>query len=154
MNGRIVTMVFFGLAIFLGCGPTLQVKTDFDHSATFQQYRSFQMGEGQVIEKGTPTDNTIVKDRVDAAVRNGLLTRGLQQAPDSADLIARFAVGARTVKELEGIGYPVGIGMWGALPAGLLGHRAPGGDAGHRSRSTRGRRSWSGGPTASPKERA
>src|SRR6187402_2007726 len=116
MNGRIVTMVLFGLAIFLGCGPTLQVKTDFDHSATFQQYRSFQMGEGKVIEKGTPTDNTIVKDRVDAAVRTGLLTRGLQQTPANADLIARFAVGARTVKELEGIGYPVGVGMWGAYP--------------------------------------
>ena len=54
MNGRIVTMVLCGLAIFLGCGPTLQVKTDFDHSATFQQYRSFEMGEGKVIEKGTP----------------------------------------------------------------------------------------------------
>ena len=45
------------------------------------QYRSFQMGEGKVIEKGTVTENTIVKDRVDAAVQNGLVTRGLVPAP-------------------------------------------------------------------------
>ena len=116
MSGRILTMVLFGLAIFLGCGPTMQVKTDFDHTATFNQYRSFQMGEGKVIEKGTPTENTIVKNRVDAAVRNSLVTRGLEHTPVSGDLIARFAVGARTVKELQGVGYPVGVGMWGAYP--------------------------------------
>ena len=116
MNGRIVTMVLFGLVIFLGCGPTLQVKTDFDHHATFQQYRSFRMGEGRVIERGAVTDNTIVKDRVNAALRDGLMTRGLQPGMEQADLIARFAVGARTVTELEGVGHPLVIGMWGAYP--------------------------------------
>jgi hypothetical protein len=116
MRIRTVSAFLFGFAVLLGCGPTLQVKTDFDHGATFNQYRSFQMGEGKVIEKGTATENTIVKDRVDAAVQNGLATRGLIQAADHADLIARFAVGARTVRELEGVGYPVGVGMWGAYP--------------------------------------
>ena len=116
MSGRIITMVLFGLAIFLGCGPSLQVKTDFDHAATFNRYRSFQMGESKVIEKGTATENTIVRDRIDAAVRNNLVTRGLDHTPANADLIARFAVGARTVKELEGVGYPIGVGMWGAYP--------------------------------------
>ena len=65
-----------------------------------------------MIEKGAVTENTIVKDRVNAAVRNGLMTRGLQPGR-TRDLIARFAVGARTVKELEGVGYPLAIGMWG-----------------------------------------
>ncbi len=69
-----------------------------------------------MIEKGAVTENTIVKDRVNAALRNGLMTRGLQPGADHADLIARFAVGARTVTELEGVGYPLVIGMWGAYP--------------------------------------
>jgi hypothetical protein len=116
MKCRAVSALLFGFAVLVGCGPTLQVKTDFDHAATFGQYRSFQMGEGKVIEKGTVTENTIVKDRIDVAVKNGLATRGLVQAPDHADLIARFAVGVRSVKELEGVGYPVAIGMWGAYP--------------------------------------
>jgi hypothetical protein len=116
MNCRAVSALLFGFAMLVGCGPTLQVKTDFDHAATFGQYRSFQMGEGKVIEKGTATENTIVKDRVDVAVKNGLATRGLVQAPDHADLIARYAVGVRSVKELEGVGYPVAIGLWGAYP--------------------------------------
>ncbi len=116
MRWRAYTALLFGIAMFLGCGPTLQVKTDFDHHVTFQQYRSFRMGEGKVIEKGAVTENTIVKDRVNAALRNGLMTRGLQPGADHADLIARFAVGARTVTELEGVGYPLAIGMWGAYP--------------------------------------
>jgi len=116
MRWHAYTALLFGIAMFLGCGPTLQVKTDFDHNATFQQYRSFRMGEGKVIEKGAVTENTIVKDRVNTALRNGLMTRGLQPGADQADLIARFAVGARTVTELEGVGYPLVIGMWGAYP--------------------------------------
>jgi hypothetical protein len=116
MTGRTISALLFGLAVLLGCTPTLQVKTDFDHAAAFNQYRSFQMGEGRVIERGTASDNTIVKDRVDAAIRSGLATRGLVQGTDHPDLIARFAVGARTVRELEGVGYPVSVGVWGAYP--------------------------------------
>ena len=116
MKFRAVGALVLGFAMATGCGPTLRVKTDFDHAASFNQYRSFQMGEGKVIEKGTLTENTIVKDRVDTAVQNGLVTKGLVPASDHADLIARFAVGVRTVKELEGAGYPVAVGMWGAYP--------------------------------------
>src|SRR4051812_2332862 len=116
MKARLVATVLFGVAAFLGCAPTLQVKTDFDHAAVFTGYRSFQMGEGTVVEKGGPSENTIVKDRVAAALRDGLMMRGLTPAPAGGDLIARFAVGARTVKELEAVGYPWAIGMWGAYP--------------------------------------
>jgi hypothetical protein len=42
--------------------------------------------------------------------------RGLVPGVERSDLIARYAVGARTVKELEGIGYPVALGMWGSYP--------------------------------------
>src|SRR5256885_6897966 len=118
MSARTLSALLFGFAVFMfmGCGPTLQVKTDYDHQAAFTRYRSFQMGEGKVIENGTATENTIVKDRIDAAVESGLATRGLVQTGDHADLVARFAVGARTVKELASVGYPVGVGMWGAYP--------------------------------------
>src|SRR5262245_59269352 len=77
MTGRTISALLFGIAVLLGCGPTLQVKTDFDHTATFTHYRSFRMGEERVIERGTVTENTIVKDRIDAAIRNSLVTRGL-----------------------------------------------------------------------------
>jgi hypothetical protein len=116
MKGRAVGALLFGFALLSGCGPTLQVKTDFDHAATFNQYRSFQMGERKVIEKGTVTENTIVKDRIDAAVHDGLVTRGLVPTSGNADLIARYAIGVRSVKELEGVGYPLAVGMWGAYP--------------------------------------
>lgn len=116
MSIRTISALLFGAAVLIGCGPTLQVRTDFDHAARFAQYRSFQMGEGRVIEKGTVSDNTIVKDRVDAAIRGGLAARGFVPSADHADLIARFAIGARTVRELEGVGYPLAVGVWGAYP--------------------------------------
>jgi hypothetical protein len=116
VTGRTISALLFGIAVLLGCGPTLQVKTDFDHSATFSRYRSFQMGEEKVIERGTVTENTIVKDRIDAAIRNALVTRGMVPGVYRTDLIARFAVGARTVRELQGIGYPLAVGVWGAYP--------------------------------------
>jgi hypothetical protein len=117
MNVRAFGALLLGGVLLVGCGPTLEVRTDFDHAAAFNQYRSFQMGEGKVIEKGTVSENTIVKDRIDTAVEKGLQTRGLVPAAgEHPDLIARFAVGVRTVKELEGVGYPAAVGMWGAYP--------------------------------------
>src|SRR4029077_6856978 len=75
MHARLLTTLLFGLALFLGCSPALQVRMDFDHSATFAAYHSFQMGEGKVIEKGAPSENSIVKDRVNVGVRAGLVMR-------------------------------------------------------------------------------
>jgi hypothetical protein len=101
------------------CGPTLQVKTDYDRQATFSQYRSFRIDEGQFIEKGVPTQNTIVKDRIQAALHNQLSAQGLTPAGEAADLAVRYAAGARTVKELEsvGYGYPMAVGpYWGPYP--------------------------------------
>jgi hypothetical protein len=53
MTARTLSALLFGAAVLIGCGPTLQVKTDFDHAVQFARYRTFQMGEGRVIEKGT-----------------------------------------------------------------------------------------------------
>ena len=121
MKCRACTALLFGIAMFLGCGPTLQVKTDFDHHATFQQYRSFRMGEGKVIERGAVTDNTIVKDRVNTALRNGLMTRGLQPGWQRIHRAVRRR--RAHVTELEA-SVSARIGMWGAY-RGISGHGHP-----------------------------
>ena len=54
MKWRAYTALLFGIAMFLGCGPTLQVKTDFDHNATFQQYRSRSSRTASTSRYGTP----------------------------------------------------------------------------------------------------
>ena len=35
MKCRAVGALLFGFALLVGCGPTLQVKTGFDHAASF-----------------------------------------------------------------------------------------------------------------------
>ena len=47
MKWRAYTALLFGIAMFLGCGPTLQVKTDFDHHATFSSTGRFGWGRGR-----------------------------------------------------------------------------------------------------------
>jgi len=105
------------LVLCLGCGPTLQVRTDYDHTVTFTRYQTFSIGEAKVIEKGAVTENSFVKDRIDNAITQALLGRGLTKGGTNADLAVKYAAGARTVRELETAGVPPMVGpMWGPYP--------------------------------------
>ncbi len=97
-----------------GCGPSLQVRTDFDRAVDFSQYRTFRMGEGRRIPNGTvATQNTLVKDRIDSALTSRLAAEGLAPAVggQTADLVVRYVAGARTKQELESVGW--GGPYWG-----------------------------------------
>jgi hypothetical protein len=105
------------LVLCLGCGPTLQVRTDYDHTISFAPYRSFALGESKVIDKGAVTENSFVKDRIDNAIKQALTARGLTLAEGQTDLVVKYAAGARTVRELETAGVPPMVGpMWGPYP--------------------------------------
>jgi hypothetical protein len=107
------------LLVFLcaGCGPTLQVKTDFDHTISFTRYQTFALGDGKVLEKGAITENSFVKDRIDKAITQAMTGRGLSLGGTQPDLVVRYAAGARTVRELETAGVPPMVGpMWGPYP--------------------------------------
>jgi hypothetical protein len=102
------------LLLAAGCGPTLQVKTDYDHRADFGKYRTFTMQQGKVIsELGYGEErNTLVTQRIDQALRDQLRAKGLQPTADQPDLVVSYVAGARTRRELEGMGY-TGLGWWG-----------------------------------------
>src|SRR4029078_13564585 len=115
-------------------GAAVMCKTAFEHAASFNRSRSFQMGEGKVIEKGALTENTIVKDRVDTAVQNGLMTKGLvtasgqRERPRRSDRPLR---GRRPHRQgAGGCGLSGGGGDVGRLSERLLGHRTSRGNAG------------------------
>jgi hypothetical protein len=114
------TLITFGLIVLgvcIGCGPTLQVRTDYDHTLSFSRYQTFTLGEGKVIEQGAITENSFIKERIDKALKVGLTARGLALGGTQADLVAKYAAGARTVRELETAGIPPMVGpMWGPYP--------------------------------------
>src|SRR4051794_23936891 len=87
------SFVFLGLialVLCLGCGPTLQVRTDYDHTVSFTRYQTFTIGEAKVIEKGAVTENSFVKDRIDNAIRQAMIARGLTQGGTQADLVVKY----------------------------------------------------------------
>jgi hypothetical protein len=90
-------------AALAGCSGT-HVTTDYDRKANFARYRTYALQRGHVVEQDAPhTRDTLVEDRIVAAIQQELATKGLQPAPDQAhaDLIATYTAGARTKQELQ-----------------------------------------------------
>lgn len=93
-------------ALFLaaGCAPSLRVRTDFDRAVDFRQYRTFALAESrQLSSEAQPSENTLVTDRIDRALKAQLTVKGLSPAPDggSADLEVRYVAAAENKQELE-----------------------------------------------------
>ena len=98
----------FAGANVLGCATT-HVKTDQDPRVNLENYRSFDVKTGQVFVNGVPDRrDTLVRDRVEAALTRELTQKGLAENPQSPDLIATYTAGARDIVELDdwyGVGY-------------------------------------------------
>src|SRR4051812_13313563 len=95
----------WGLAVVVlaaACGPSLQVKTDYDHRADFGRYRTYALKEGKVVsELGYGEQrNTLVTNRIDNALAHQLAAKGLRAVPTEPDLVVTYVAGARTRREL------------------------------------------------------
>ncbi|KUJ62657.1 hypothetical protein AR687_07440 [Flavobacteriaceae bacterium CRH] len=78
---RLIPIVFFGL--ILSCSPTVKVTTDYDHSANFNQFKTFAVydlkaQEGQV--------NQLNVDRVTNAIRSEMIAKGFTESSSNPDL--------------------------------------------------------------------
>jgi hypothetical protein len=84
---------------------TVQVSTDYDPTVDFSRYHTFQLVGGHLLNEGVPDDsNTLVKDRIAAALRVTLQGKGLQEGgkeAGGADLDVGYFGGARTRTEIE-----------------------------------------------------
>ena len=102
-----------GLAV-AACATT-HVRTDHDPRANFAGYRTFAVKEGQVVNNGVvdPHD-TLVRDRINAALRQELAHKGLQSA-QNPDLIVTYTAGARSRREVEAVWADQDIG-WYPVP--------------------------------------
>src|SRR5262245_56866661 len=79
------------LALVVGGCATTRVATDLDPRVDFAKYQTFEVKGGQVIREGIPDPgDTLVKDRVDAALTAELAEKGLRPDPADPDLIVRF----------------------------------------------------------------
>lgn len=91
-----------GVAVLLGMGcATTHVRTDHDPNARFSQYRTFALSQGQVINEGLIDQrDTLIKDRINTALKEELTSKGLEPTNLNPDLIVTYTAGARTKQEL------------------------------------------------------
>jgi hypothetical protein len=87
-----------------GCA-TVDAKSDYDRSVDFSKYRTFEVLPGKLVRSdpvgAAAPENTIVKDRIAAAIIQDLQLKGLTRRWDSPDLYVGFVGGARTRQELN-----------------------------------------------------
>jgi hypothetical protein len=110
---RAVALAFAMLA-YTACS-TMQVRTDYDRTADFARYHSFALQKGAVLAQGAvDARNTLVRDRIDRALRAGLASKGLAPATGDPELLVTYVAGARSRQEIEHVdwAYPWGP-FWG-----------------------------------------
>jgi ABC-type glycerol-3-phosphate transport system substrate-binding protein len=90
-----------GLVLLAGCaavGP--EITTDYDSSADFSQYRTFQFMSRD--ERGVERSyDTIADRRLISAVTREMEARGYRRVAQDADLLVNFAVSTEEVEDLR-----------------------------------------------------
>jgi hypothetical protein len=88
------------LALAACAAPRPEIRTDYDASANFSQYRTFAFMER--AERGIArTYDTIADRRVVAAVTRELEARGYRRVDADPDLLVNFAMSSEDVQEVR-----------------------------------------------------
>lgn len=88
------------LALGAACSTT-QVNTDHDPAAPFSRYRTYSIEDGQLLAQGVEIEDSLVHDRIVAALRRELAAKGLRQEASAPDLIVTYRAGARAWEEFH-----------------------------------------------------
>jgi uncharacterized protein DUF4136 len=108
-GGLVVT-----LAVVVAACTTLQVGSDYDHNASFNNYHSFVLMERR-HHGGYADTNPLAVQRAEDAIRSELLRKGYTPAADraTADFTVDFTIGSRERTDINTYPDPyVGRG-WG-----------------------------------------
>lgn len=101
------------LLLMVSCGPTLQVTSDYDHSANFSNYKTFRIVK---LEQQQQTINQLNQNRIIEAVRSEMKSKGFTEVED-ADLFVNIVVILKDEKQLTANTYGYGGGYrpyaWG-----------------------------------------
>jgi hypothetical protein len=107
------------VALAIGLLPAIasaqKTTYDFDKSASFAQFRTYS------LQEGTPTKNTLIDNRITAAIETELAAKGLVRNDAAPDVVVLFHVAYDEQKDISsfssgpmygGYGYGWG-GGWG-----------------------------------------
>lgn len=95
---RWLVILFF--VDFLGSNAQ-GIDVDYDMKRDFSVYRSFRMGEGEVItpKEKQKSSSKELQGWIKAAIQEKLKEKGLVESDSSADLIATYLIGSKEEQE-------------------------------------------------------
>jgi hypothetical protein len=106
-------LVFSALILITSCGPTLTVTYDYDHTATFSQYKTFRIVK---LEQQYQALSQLNQTRIINAVNAQMIAKGFTPS-DNADLLVNITSILKNQKEIVANSYGYGGGYrpysWG-----------------------------------------
>jgi Domain of unknown function (DUF4136) len=93
--GTLLATLSVGSMAFAG------VKTDYDHTAHFERYRTFAWKMPAQVPGNGVVNNSLVASRIEQAVDRDLMSKGLQQANSDPDVYVMYHIGAKSQKDLQ-----------------------------------------------------
>lgn len=93
-------LVFLFIVDFLG-SHAQGIDVDYDKKRDFSVYRSFRLGEGEVItpKEKQKSSSKELQGWMKAAIQEKLKEKGLVESDSSADLIATYLIGSKEEQE-------------------------------------------------------
>jgi uncharacterized protein DUF4136 len=83
-----------------------KVTVEFDQSADFSQFKTFTIRQGRLNSKNPALNSDLVRQKIDAEIRNRLTAKGLTEVEARPDLNVRYTLGAAQRRQVEA--YPAG----------------------------------------------
>jgi hypothetical protein len=105
-----LVMAWVGLA---AC-TTIDVKTDFDHTADFGKFQTFAFVGMTDLNQGGVLSNSLTRTRIENAIDEELTRKGLRQIEldQNPDLWVHYWVGVEDKQRIQTIGPSVGVARW------------------------------------------
>src|SRR5262245_49820495 len=90
----------FGVFLTLTAGAFASTETDYDHSVNFEKYQTFAWRNDRMPANGI-VNNSIIKSRLQRAVDEQLMRRGMREDNRNPDVYVITHLGAKNMADLE-----------------------------------------------------
>jgi uncharacterized protein DUF4136 len=109
----ITKALLIALAVVVAaCASSLRVRTDYDRSANFKQYRTF------AIREGNSSGNPVMDQRIREDITAALKAKGLDEVrPENADVVVVSHTATRTQRTYETCAKTA---VWHGFASGVL----------------------------------
>jgi len=97
----VVVLTTLSVSVALG----QKVKTQYDHNADFNRYKTYEWKERQLLTHQTKENQKVIDEALVSAVNAQLQARGLKEDNNAPDLFVTFSAGSRAAGSKAGTAY-------------------------------------------------